>query len=100
MPLFEFLSLLPGIVTAAQIIVLAARAAVRSARRKGRRQVTVARCAVDGRPIPSVVSREFRTPDNVDQLRSVTGMVTWFFLLLVGISFYAATPGAVKIDAR
>lgn len=59
MLLIEYLSLLPGIVTAAQIIVLAARAAVRSAQRKGRRQVTVARCAVDGRPVPSVVSREF-----------------------------------------
>jgi hypothetical protein len=65
MPLIEFLSLLPGIVTAAQIIVLAARAVVRSARRKGRRQVTVARCAIDERPVPSVVSREFGQWANV-----------------------------------
>ena len=41
-----------------------------------------------------------RTPDIVDRLQSVTGLVTWFFLLLPGISFHVATPGAVKIDAR
>ena len=59
MSLTEFLSLLPGIADAARIIVLAARAAIRSARRNGRRQVTIARCAIDGRPVPSAVSREF-----------------------------------------
>jgi hypothetical protein len=41
-----------------------------------------------------------RTPDIVDRLRSVIGPVTWFFLLLPGISFHVATSGAVKIDAR
>jgi hypothetical protein len=46
-----------------------------------------------------LVYDDLRT-DIVDRLQSVTGLVTWFFLLLPGISFHVATPGTVKIDAR
>lgn len=59
MSLTELLSLLPGIADAAPIIALAARAAIRRAWHNGRGQASIVRCAIDGRPVPSAVSREF-----------------------------------------
>jgi hypothetical protein len=43
---------------------------------------------------------DFRAPDIIDRLRSVTSLVTWFFLVFPDISLHVVTPGAVKIDAR
>jgi hypothetical protein len=41
-----------------------------------------------------------RAPDIVDRLRSVTSLVTWFFLVFPDISLHVVTLGGVKIDAR
>jgi hypothetical protein len=60
MSLTEFLSLLSGIASAAPLIALAARAAIRRARRSSRGQVVIQRCAIDARPVPSAMSREFK----------------------------------------
>ncbi len=64
MLIMSLLSVLSGIIAVAQASYAAGRAIRGALAKRRRHQVIIARCAIDGRPAPSIVSREFGKWEN------------------------------------